>query len=321
MAIKRFTDEEIYKANNVNIVDYINDLKLDTKRAGRTLRVEGYGGLYIDPSKNRWNCFAKGEGGGPIQLVMFLENKSWVEAIKTLLGSSYESSLIKPNYRDIEKEENKEFSLPEKNNTYRHMIAYLIKARNIEKDVVYKFIQNNMLYEDKKRNCVFIGCNKEGEPKYAGLRGTNQNRVFKGEVLNSDKAHSFNITNNDSDTLYVFESPIELMSYMSIYKQVHNKDFNYNAISLGGVTDVALEQFLIDNRSVSNIYLCLNNDEAGREATEEIKSKYNDDYGIEVIYPRLKDYNEDLIYVYESLPKEQYKEDSIEIEEEFELEL
>ena len=155
MAIKRFTDEEIQKANDVSIVNYIRNLNLNTKRAGKTIKVEGYGGLYINPSSNNWNCFSQGKGGGSIQLVMFLENKTWVEAVKTLLGNSYERSSAMPN-NNSKIEEKGEFILPEKNDTYKHIIAYLIHTRGINKNIVYNCIYNKTLYEDKNRNCVFV---------------------------------------------------------------------------------------------------------------------------------------------------------------------
>jgi hypothetical protein len=169
VAIKRFTYEEIQRANEVNIIDYISKFNSNVKKAGRTLKLEGYGGLYIDPIKNKWNCFSAGKGGGPIQLVMHLENKTWVEAVKTLLENSYESRPVIPD-TNTKIEEKGEFILPEKNNTYKHMIAYLIYTRGIDRDIVYNCIFNKTLYEDKNRNCVFVGYDKEGIQRYAGLR-------------------------------------------------------------------------------------------------------------------------------------------------------
>ena len=46
--------------------------------------------------------------------------------------------------------------LPEKNDTYKHLFAYLIKARNIDKDIVAEFVDKKMIYEDRNKNCVFV---------------------------------------------------------------------------------------------------------------------------------------------------------------------
>lgn len=297
MAVKRFTDEEIYIANNINIMDYINSLNLDTKRAGRTFKVEGHGGLYIDPVENRWNCFSQGKGGGPIQLVMFLENKKWVEAVKTLLDNSYETNPIQNNRKDIQMEESKEFILPKKNKTFNHMIAYLIQTRGIDKDVVYNCIQNKTLYEDEKRNCVFVGYDEEGIPRYAGLRGTNSNKVFKGEVENSNKSFSFNIPGK-TNKLYVFESPIELMSYLTLSKRFFNGgEFNHHMLSLGCLAPIALDRYLENNPNINEINICLNNDKWGINAAKNIRQEYEGRYRVNIEYPNLKDFNEVLVYI------------------------
>ena len=322
MAIKRFTDEEIYKANNVSLVDYINNLNLDTKRAGRTFKVEGYGGLYIDAVKNKWNCFSEGKGGGPIQLVMFLENKSWVEAVKTLLGNCYETIIVQNQYKDIEKED-KEFILPKKNKTFSHLIAYLIKTRSIDKDIVYQCIQNKTLYEDERRNCVFVGYDEEGIPRYAGLRGTNSNRIFKGEVENSNKSFSFNIPGN-TNKLYIFESPIELMSYLTLFqkKAMYDEGFNHHMVSLGCLAPVALNRYLEDNPNIEEINICLNNDKWGIAATNNIKEEYLGKYKVNIESPKLKDFNEDLVYInrcVQNSPNEAESEN--EESEDYELEI
>ncbi|MFA5577775.1 MAG: DUF3991 domain-containing protein, partial [Tissierellaceae bacterium] len=169
MNYRRLTDEEILKANNTDIMDYVNSLNLPHKRAGKTIKVEGFGGLYIDPVKNRWNCFSQNTGGGPIQLVRFIEGKSWLESVKTLLGGQHESHtyIDSRNSNKTKETERKDLVLPEKNTTYNHVIAYLIKTRGIDKDIGYEFIKNRTLYEDKRKNCVFVGYDKGGIPQYA----------------------------------------------------------------------------------------------------------------------------------------------------------
>lgn len=294
MAYKRFTDEEVKRADNVSIVDYISKLNVETKKAGKTLKVEGYGGLYIDPVKNKWNCFSAGKGGGTIQLMMFLENKTWVEAIKSILNKSYADE-IKPATREVESLKNKEFALPKRNKTYNHMIAYLIKTRKIDKNIVYKFIKNRTLYEDEKRNCVFVGYDKEDNPKYAGLRGTNTNIPFKGEVGGSNKAYSFNLKGN-TNRLFVFESPIELMSYLTMQNHRGISMENHHMLSLGCLASVALERYLKENPGITEINLCLNNDKWGIKATDEIKEQYKDKLDVKVQLPELEDWNDHLVY-------------------------
>ncbi len=294
----RFTDEELNQANTVNLMDYAINMGLDLKKVGiDSYHIKGYGGLYINPRLNKWNCFSKGEGGGPIQFVMFIQDKTWVESVKQLLefkpNRIYNSQYNKPRRKT---EEKGEFILPEKNNTFKHVIAYLIKTRKIDKDLVYQLIKEGQLYEDKNKNCVFVGYDNDNNPRFANIRSTNTNIVFKGDVKNSDKAYPFCIKGT-SDKVYVCEAPIEVLSYLTILKLSNINSFNHHIISLGGVSDRALKQYLEDNPSIKNIVLCLNNDKIGINSTNKIKNGYKNKYKVIEQYPTNKDYNEDLINI------------------------
>jgi hypothetical protein len=292
----RFTEEEITKANNVSLIDYVQRSGLKTKKVGDNYyHVRGFGGLYINTLQNKWNCFSQNKGGGPIQLVMFLQGKTWVEAVKTLLGNSYESNLARPNHFNVQKQEKGKFILPEKNNTYKHVFAYLIQTRGIDKDIVYNCIKNKILYEDKNRNCVFVGYSIN-EPQYATKHGTNISYKYKGEVLNSNKAFPF-LFGEKGDTVYVFESPIDTLSHATLAKIKGLDWHNQYRLSLGGLSDLGLENFLKGNQNIKNIFFCLDNDEPGREATEKYIEKYKDRYNVDIQKSNLKDFNEDLVAI------------------------
>ena len=301
MAKPRFTDEEITKANNVNIMDYIINQGIIPKRVGsNSYKVEGYGGLHINPTKNMWNCFSQNKGGGPIQLVMFLRDKTWVDAVKELIVAAPSNTPYKramPPEQINEAEKKGKLILPEKNNTYKHIIAYLIKTRKIDKEIVYKLIQDGKLYEDKYRNCVFVGYDKNNTPCYASKRGTNTNKIFKGDVENSNKAYPFCVEGT-SNKVHVFEGPIEVMSYLTLFKRLHNYPFKDHAISLGCLGDVGLVQYLKDNPNINEITFCLNNDKWGIDAANRFKEKYKDKYSVKIERPIYKDFNEDLQIIF-----------------------
>lgn len=294
----RFTDEEVNKANNINIMEYATHKGLELTKVSRdSYHINGFGGLYINPISNKWNCFSQNKGGGPIQFCMFLQNNTWVEAVKELIDKK--SGYLLNSERVYErpknkKEARKEFILPDKNNTFKHIIGYLIKTRNIGKDIVYNLIKENKLYEDKKRNCVFVGYDKNNNPRYASLRSTNPNSTFKGEVKNSNKEYSFSIK-GASNSLYIFESPIEIISYLSILKLNGISNFNHHMLLLGGLSDIALKRYLKYNIIIQDIFCCLNNDPPGIKGTKSIIATYGSEYNVAKEYPDKKDYNEDLI--------------------------
>ena len=91
-----------------------------------------------------------------------------------------------------------------------------------------------MLYEDIFHNCVFVGFDETGKPRYASTRATNGKSDDKREASGSDKRYSFRIL-HPSDTLHVFEGAIDLLSYMTLTKITDGKWTREAMVSLGGV--------------------------------------------------------------------------------------
>lgn len=304
----KFTDEQIRQANSVNLIDYAKSKGYPLKKiTSQSFKIPGYGGLYIHTGGLKWNRFSANIGGGTIQFVMHMENKSWVDVINELLNITPDQYLYSYAEKNIEKKESekKTFQLPEKNDTYKHLFAYLIGTRKIEKQLVYDLVKLKKIYENKYYNsCVFVGYNKNDEAKYAAIRGTNSSMQFRKDVAGSDKSYPFavdirasNVCNDStfrSNNLFVFESPIDLMSYLSLLKMHSIKVFDAHCISLGGICDLALERFLNEHPEIAEITLGLDNDEAGRFACEQIRQKYSDRYIIRRHLPDNKDFNEDL---------------------------
>jgi hypothetical protein len=291
----RFTNEQIALAESVNIISYAESIGYTVKQVTpKSFKIEGYGGLYIHGNGHKWNWFSQNKGGGAIQFVIEMEGKTWVEAMKRLLNMNNEIVSYTPP--KIEKKEEKgEFILPEKKSTFKHIFAYLINTRGIDKEIVYDFVKKDKVYENKYRSCVFIGYDKGAQVKYASVRSTNTTgKSFRCDVKNSDKTYPF-CSLGTNDTVCVFEAPIDLMSYLTLIKKYNIKDFESHCISLGGVADKALEYYLKENPNITKIMLCLDNDEAGHFACQQIREKYRDTYKILRHLPEGKDFNEQLL--------------------------
>lgn len=291
---RRFTDQQLEMADSINIIAYAKSRGYELKRiSNNSYNIPGYGGLFISGDGSKWNWFSQNKGGGAIQFVMEMEGKTWVDSVKELLGITHDELPIIPKV--INHETKDQMVLPEKNDTYKHLFAYLIKGRGIDSAVVSEFVEKKMLYEDKSKNCVFVGFNEVGAPAYASRRSARTvGEVFKGDVRNSDKSWPFYHT-GESNTLYVFESPIDLMSYLSLLKIYNINEFNHHMISLGGVADSGLMRFLDRHEAIETIVLCLDNDEAGTDACLRIGIQLQDQYQLKRHSPKLKDFNEDLL--------------------------
>ncbi|MBC2579407.1 DUF3991 and toprim domain-containing protein [Clostridium sp. DJ247] len=302
----RFTDNQIALADSVNIISYAESMGYAVKQVTpRSFKIEGYGGLYIHGNGHKWNWFSKNMGGGTIQFVMEMEGKTWVEAIKKLLNIENEIVRYAPPKIENKEEEKGEFILPEKSSTFKHIFAYLINTRDIDKEIVYDFVKRDKLYENKYGSCIFVGYDKEGQAKYASIRSTNTTgKSFRCDVKNSDKTYPF-CSSGTNDTVCVFEAPIDLMSYLTLIKKHDIKDFKSHCISLGGVADKALEYYLKENPNITKIMLCLDNDESGHFACQQIREKYRDRYKIVRHLPQGKDFNEQLLNLKNSFKQQE----------------
>ncbi len=291
---KRFTDEQIHQANHVNIIAYAMSRGYDVKRISpRSYKIPGYGGLYINADGEKWNCFSRGTGGGPVQFVMEMDNLTWVEAIKQLLGISEEDlPYVEPPAKDFE--EKGDLVLPEKNSTFKHIFAYLIKTRKLDPDIVSGFVKQKKIYEDTYQNCVFVGYDETDQAKFASVRGTNTNKRFRRDIENSDKGYPFCHEGN-LDTLCVFESAIDLMSYLTLTKLHGIRNFNHHLISMGGTSYIPIEKYLERNPQITRLILCLDADDEGIFFAEKIKEKFSEKYEICCHIPKGKDFNEEVI--------------------------
>ena len=101
-----------------------------------------------------------------------------------------------------------------------------------------------------------------------------------------------------SERLYVFESPIDLMSHASLENAITGNAEaweRHTRLSLSGITDTAIPFFLNKQKNIKELVFCLDNDTAGREAAVNMARKYSDrGYYTRLELPQGKDFNEDL---------------------------
>ena len=171
-----------------------------------------------------------------------------------------------------EDEPPKPFVLPLRNTDDRRAFAYLRK-RGIALRVIRRFLESGLLYEDAvHHNCVFVGRDGSGQARYAGLRGTydRDGKGFRGDVSGSEKDIGFSIPYDAAiQRVWVFESPIDLMSYLTLHRRP------INAVALCGLYDGALRTYLRERPGVQSIVLCLDVDRRGREAVRQLREKYS----------------------------------------------
>ena len=285
-----FTEEQKQRANRVDLEDFLTRQGEKLLRSGREKRLASDHSVTV--RGNRWYDHAAEKGGCAIDFVQMFYGRSFPDAVTMLLNGEQGQA-----YRPSEQrrpEPPKPFALPEANRDMRRVFAYLTKTRCLDRDVVSVFTRAKLIYEDAQyHNAVFVGIDSNGVARHAHKRGTyTQGEPFKGNVDGCDPRYSFHFTGK-SDTVYVFEAPIDLLSFISLYQRDWQQ---HSYVSLCGVSERALLQLLVDNPQVQKIGLCLDNDKAGIQARERIKGILTErGYGnVFSLFSQQKDWNEDL---------------------------
>ena len=222
------------------------------------------------------------KGGDAVDFVRRFYN---AEAVEMLLNGNGGQIITSPPI----KRERKPFDLPPRNDRMSRVFSYLLLTRGIDKDVLFEFVKNKMIYESADyHNAVFVGYDLNGIPHHAHKRGTVTSNSYKGNVAGSQLEFSFH-WHGTSDKMFLFEAPIDMLSYISMHKE-NWKEHSYAASC--SVSDRVLFQCLKDNPNIKNVFLCFDNDEAGQTANKRIADKLN--IQNEILIPTHKDWNEDL---------------------------
>mgnify|MGYP004565363765 FL=1 len=276
----QYTEEQIAKANQTNLVSFLNAQGEQLVKSGREYRWKKHDSVTI--SGNRWYRHSQCKGGYPVDFVMEFYYATFPEAVKMLIGEEGEGrqkSCPAPS---------KDFRLPEKNENNEMIVKYLTESRELEKNLVLEWIAGGDIYEEKKHhNVIFIGRDADGIPRYAHCRGTGEMK-YRGDVAGSDKAFGFCHRGTDNQ-LFVFEAAIDLLSFIQLFP----KDWKKRSyLSLGGVSSMALMSFLSERPQITSVFLCLDNDQAGNEACEKLAGEISEGYTVIRLKPSRKDRNE-----------------------------
>ena len=319
------TPEQIEKARSVDLLDYVKRTEPgNVERCGHDeYRLKDHDSLKISNGKFHW--FSRGIGGtNAIDFLVKVRGMEFREAVRELAGDSFaisdQSSKRAPpimtNPKPQSQDDVRVFMLPEANSHNNDVIDYL-KGRGIEENIIADCISRGSIYQSKKNNCVFVGIDEKQNPKFACERGMGISE-YKKDVTGSNKAFSFCMLPNNSDTnrLYVFEGVVDCLSHATI-AQIGGTDWDGYRLSLGGIAAVALKTFLENNPHTTEVHLALDNDHAGKEATERIikevlENEAYDHINLYIAPPPIgKDYNDTLMFLREKIKEKELQSSHI----------
>ena len=305
------TPEQIEKAKRMDLLTYLQSYEPGNlkKISHDTWCTKEHDSLKI--SNGKWHWFSRHIGGKTaLDYLIKVKGISFVKAVDIITGYA---AVLPPVFTKNEKPiELKELELPEYNTDICEVRRYL-KSRGISDTVIEYCHENKMLYEDAKyHNCVFLGYDGN-TPKYGAVRSTVSD--FKRDLTGSDKRFSFFIpAESETQTVHLFESAIDLLSYASLEIKVKRNWRRDDLLSLAGVykTDkkqdipLALRTYLERHTGTKAVYLHLDNDEVGRMATKQITEALSSQYTVIDQPPQSgKDFND---YLKNEIQKEKRKE-------------
>lgn len=291
--MEEYTREQIQRADDTDLYVFLSGRGEQFKRCGKEYRWLRHDSVMIN--KNEWYRFSQNKGGHAIDFMKEFYGLSFAEAVKELLGEERET-----DRRTAKEDAGRQkvcpiplpgLELPERNESCEIARKYLIEQRKLSEQLVDQMIAKGDIYESKNyHNVVFVGRDKEQNPRYAAMRGIDENR-YRGEARGSEKAYGFGHIGTD-EKLFVFESPVDLLSYITAVPEEWEK---HSYISLGGLSEKAMKRMYTEYPHIHSIYLCLDNDEPGNERCRQFVSLIPEKLSVYRLEPVKKDWNECLV--------------------------
>ena len=296
--------EVVMRAREMDLLTYLRTYEPQelVHFGGSTYCTREHDSLKI--SNGKWCWFSRGIGGySALDYLIKVKEMPFTQAVETIMGNL---SAAPPAFAPTPKApKEKVLLLPQINRSATHAVEYLHR-RGIDYELIDFCIKTGRLYESYPyHNVVFVGMDADGKPRYANQRGIGSD--FIGDANGSDKHYSFGIpAEAANDTLHLFESAVDLLSYGTLQK-LDGKDWRgENLLSLAGVykprakieessLPAALVRYLSEHPHIRRVVLRLDNDTTGRIAAETIKTLLPGKYAVTVDIqppPQGKDYND-----------------------------
>ncbi len=299
--MRHISDEEIRQARSVDLLSYLMSREPEelVRRSG------GYCTRTHDSltlTNGMWMWWSRGIGGrSALDYLLKVRGMEFADAVENILGSPLPVMALAP-----QPEVRRELRLPQRSPDDSRVREYL-KSRGIDESITDACIRDGIIYESlPHHSAVFVGRDGDGVPRYAAYRGTGPGKVM-GDCPGSDKSYSFRLVCPGSGTVHLFESAIDALSYATLVLMNGGDWREVTMLSLGGIylpgadgrsrLPSPLARLLEESPEVRRIYLHLDNDQAGRGASEAIRENLQDRFRVLDRPPKTgKDMNDYLRY-------------------------
>ena len=271
---ERLTQSEIDRARKLSLVEIARSAGIDLKEDSRDYyRGVDHDSLVIDTKKNLWKWNSQNLGGGAIEFATtFLDQKGFYQAVKFLNAGHYDETKIqtapKSAYHNYLK----------RADSFDRARDYLTIARGINPHLVDRLYQKGLIFQDSQNNLIFqwarngkaVGASIQGTEidfKQFGKRGT-QKKI----AANSQSDFGFNFSLGKPHDLYVFESPIDALSYWTQHPELTNCMIaSVDGTKVESVVNMAVNMYKTKGQLPATIYVGSDNDPAGHQLYDKLQ--------------------------------------------------
>jgi len=212
------TDEDIKRANDVDIVQFIQRNGVDLYPVGRRGRYESkqYSSLVVISSNNRFYHNATNIKGGTIDFAQkMLGIEHFVDAVNYINNGEYDQT----EYVEIERGDYT-YDQTKESPDFRVAHDYLVNERKIDAGIVKGLQERKGLIRQDIHGNVLFPFIEQGEIVGCAIRQTVPNDQFPKQwtQLWSAEFRGWNWLNGEPKNLKFFEDPVDALIYMSIHK-------------------------------------------------------------------------------------------------------
>ena len=289
-------EEELSRIKRYPIVEYLERKGIKPVRSTPAyalyhspLRAETHPSFKVDTEKNLWIDYAEGKGGSIIDLCMRLEGCTLLEAIR-ILGQNAPDITHVPRRESVQGTSKQESirqavstsgvrRLIEISDTLPpHLLKYLEEDRCINLEKAMLFLRC-ISYEVRGLHYQAIGFANQ-----SGGYELRDNGIFKGTIAPKDIIPIFA---DRAEPVCIFEGFMDFLSFFSMKEEVI-----HHCLVMNSVSNVAKAIRYLNDRHLTHIRAFLDNDDAGKRATNDfIRAGFKVE-DMSVHYRNFKDLNE-----------------------------
>ena len=289
-------EEELSRIKRYPIVEYLERKGIKPVRSTPAyalyhspLRAETHPSFKVDTEKNLWIDYAEGKGGSIIDLCMRLEGCTLLEAIR-ILGQNAPDVTHVPRRESVQGTSKQESirqavstsgvrRLIEISDTLPpHLLKYLEEDRCINLEKAMLFLRC-ISYEVRGLHYQAIGFANQ-----SGGYELRDNGIFKGTIAPKDITPIFA---DRAEPVCIFEGFMDFLSFFSMKEEVI-----HHCLVMNSVSNVAKAIRYLNDRHLTHIRAFLDNDDAGKRATNDfIRAGFKVE-DMSVHYRNFKDLNE-----------------------------